>query len=424
MKQCVGHGCKFLDGSWGLMGIAVVSDLPAWVSAFPKKKYPESLRRWLRNPGTKSSLIDGIAQMFEDRWSNQRNSKKRSWDFSDEVDDDDDDNDVLTLSSSRRGGVQRFSDDEDDDWDKGAASSVASKSDGRLAGDDWDDTLNTPKMKRQLFAFPTAKGSNTVLGAQASSPVQRSRRGTDMETFVLEEEDEDDDPETEKIRLTCSGVQWPRGAVVQAVAVVKHARDVTGDKKQSMSKEEFQNLLSSTPVAVLALKGLDKTPAQSHDRDAEAGQSQKTSRQVRCNVRRRRRVFTILNSLLHGPAVRRHSSPPKNVLRVHVPKQRNCRSQRRTDGSQRRVSVSFVAQDTHGIASGQRLHSTVPSFDFLGHLSPCQAAPQNLFRVVVTFSAVTIESLRKKWWTRTGPPLSLGVCCSSRTASTEMSWST
>ena len=144
MKQCVNHGCKFLvGGGWGLMGIAVVSDLSAWASAFPghevQKKYPESLRRWLRNPGTKSCLIDGIAQMFEDRWSNQRNSTKRTCDFIDEGDDDDD-NDVLTLSSSRRGGVQRFSDDEDDDWDKGAASSVASKSDWRLRQDDWDDT--------------------------------------------------------------------------------------------------------------------------------------------------------------------------------------------------------------------------------------------------------------------------------------------
>ena len=244
------------------MGIAVVSDLSAWASAFPghevQKKYPESLRRWLRNPGTKSCLIDGIAQMFEDRWSNQRNSKKRAWDFIDEGNDDDD-NDVLTLSSSRRGGVQRFSDDEDDDWDKGAASSVASKSDWRLAEDDWDDTPNTPKMKRQLFASPTVKGSNTDLGAQASSPVHRSRRGTDMETFILEEDDDDDDSDTEKIQAY---VQWPRGAVVQAMAKVKCARDVIGDKKQSMSKEEFQNLLSSTPVAVLALKGLDKTPAQ------------------------------------------------------------------------------------------------------------------------------------------------------------------
>ena len=46
------------------------------------------------------------------------------------------------------------------------------------------------------------------------------------------------------------------------MAEVKHARDVIGDKKQSMSKEEFQNLLSSNPVTVLALKGVDKTPAQ------------------------------------------------------------------------------------------------------------------------------------------------------------------
>ena len=30
--------------------------------------------------------------------------------------------------------------------------------------------------------------------------------------------------------------------------------------------------------------------------------------------------------------------------------------------------------------------------------------PQDLFRVVVKFSAVTIESLREKQWTRTGPP--------------------
>ena len=56
------------------MGVAVVNDLSAWASAFSgpevQKKYPESLRRWLQNSGTKSCLIDGVAQMFEDRWSN------------------------------------------------------------------------------------------------------------------------------------------------------------------------------------------------------------------------------------------------------------------------------------------------------------------------------------------------------------------
>ena len=78
-------------------------------------------------------------------------------------------------------------------------------------------------------------------------------------TFVLEEDDEDEDRETEKNQAY---LQWPRGDVVRAMAQVKHAPDVIGDKKQSMSKEEFQNLISSTPVAVLALKRLDKTPAQ------------------------------------------------------------------------------------------------------------------------------------------------------------------
>ena len=129
-------------------------------------------------------------------------------------------------------------------------------------------------MKRQLFASPTAKGSNTVLGAQASSPVQRSRRGTDMETFVLEEDDEDEDLETEKNQAY---MEWPRGAVVQAMAKVKHARDVIGDKKQSMSEEEFQNLLSSTPSrrACPERLGQNLCTAQGHDTDAEAGQSQK-----------------------------------------------------------------------------------------------------------------------------------------------------
>ena len=84
---------------------------------------------------------------------NQRNSKKRAWDFIDEGDHDDD-NDVLTLSSSRRGGVQLFSDEEDDDWDESAASSVASESDGRLAEDDWDDIPNGDRKKIR----PTCSG--------------------------------------------------------------------------------------------------------------------------------------------------------------------------------------------------------------------------------------------------------------------------
>ena len=105
MKQWVSHGRKFprrkrLGRHWRCCRQRLVSAgvcVPASRSA--EKKDPESLRRRLRNPGTKSCIVDGIAHMFEDRWSNQRNSKKPAWNFIDEGDDDD--NDVLFAARCR-----------------------------------------------------------------------------------------------------------------------------------------------------------------------------------------------------------------------------------------------------------------------------------------------------------------------------------
>ena len=119
--------------------------------------------------------------------------------------------------------------------------------------------------------------------------MHRSRRGTDVETFILKEDD--DDSETEKIQAY---VQWPRGAVVQAMTKVKRAgRHRRQEAVLGHGRVSEPAFFDSRRRVCLERLGQNSSTAQSHDPDAEAGQSQKTLRQVHCNVRRRRNVVRI-----------------------------------------------------------------------------------------------------------------------------------
>ena len=92
MKRLMMHGTLFVVASgWSLTAAACVTELEQWVNGFPadneiRRRYPEPLRHWLRNPGQIKGLVEGIACMFEQRFSKDvAKTKKRGWEDKEEV---------------------------------------------------------------------------------------------------------------------------------------------------------------------------------------------------------------------------------------------------------------------------------------------------------------------------------------------------
>lgn len=269
----------FLGAVWYVEAKACTHSLQSWADGFPSDsallgKFPVTVRKWLRNPESKTLLVEAIVEGFSERLNaktRKTQNPSASWDMDvEEMPEQDEPDDASEFADEQLDGDEF----DDDTWDsKPPVKNTAKRSPICNRQDDWGSEPPTKKGKKEPTSWGAdadagntkERGGRSIRQTASRVPNAKAHRGNEKQLRALPSltlepasDSEIEGPENADKVWTEAVTQWPHGEVQHLSAIIETAKTNIGNKLLSMSREDFISELKKVPHALLTYYKLDE----------------------------------------------------------------------------------------------------------------------------------------------------------------------